>query len=144
MGKKGFTLIELLAVISIMAIIAVIATPNIINMVDNSKKEQFVTDAREMIAQAQYRYRLKNKYGSLFVSEGSCKTITLGNLGYTKFDDADGGSYDLLTTKVKVCENTKEEWSIITKTIKKGTAGRGISRDGGYVLEDDLAKKYVS
>ena len=38
-NKKGFTLIELLAVISILAIIAVIATPNIVTLVDNSKKQ---------------------------------------------------------------------------------------------------------
>ena len=39
-NKKGFTLIELLAVISILAIIAVIAIPNIVTLVDNSKKQE--------------------------------------------------------------------------------------------------------
>lgn len=144
MGKKGFTLVELLAVISIMAIIAVLATPNIVNMVDNSKKEQFVTDAKEMIAKAQYRYRLPNKYGELFVTSGTCQTITLKNLGYTKFDDADGGTYDLDNTKVQVCKNIKEIWSVITKTTKDGEVGRGISDGGNFVSEDKLSKKYVS
>ena len=97
-----------------------------------------------MIAKAQYRYRLPNKYGNLFVTSGSCQTITLGNLGYTKFDDADGGTYDLNNTKVQICTSTKEVWSIITKTTKDGKAGRGISDNGNYVLETNLSKKYVS
>ena len=37
--KKGFTLIELLAVIVILAIIMVIAVPQILNIIDNSRKE---------------------------------------------------------------------------------------------------------
>ena len=51
-NKKGFTLIELLAVISILAIIAVIATPNIVTLVDNSKKQEFVTDAISFTSKA--------------------------------------------------------------------------------------------
>ena len=39
MNKKGFTLIELLAVIVILAIIMVIAVPQILNVIDNSKKK---------------------------------------------------------------------------------------------------------
>lgn len=38
MQKKGFTLVELLAVIVILAVIALIATPNVLNMIEMSRK----------------------------------------------------------------------------------------------------------
>lgn len=38
MNRKGFTLVELLAVIVVLAILAVVATPNIINLLNHSKK----------------------------------------------------------------------------------------------------------
>ena len=49
MNKKGFTLIELIAVVVIMAIIALIATPNIVNMMDRGKKEDYIAYAKEII-----------------------------------------------------------------------------------------------
>lgn len=57
MNKKGFTLIELIAVVVIMAIIALIATPNIVNMMDRGKKEDYVADANEIITKATYMYK---------------------------------------------------------------------------------------
>ena len=42
MNEKAFTLVELIAVVVIMAIIMVIATPNIVNMLDKGKKEDYV------------------------------------------------------------------------------------------------------
>lgn len=41
MDKKGFTLIELLAVIVILAIIMVIAVPQILNVINDSKKKSW-------------------------------------------------------------------------------------------------------
>ena len=43
-NKKGFTLIELLAVIVILAIIMVIAVPQILNVIENSRKNDFYHD----------------------------------------------------------------------------------------------------
>ena len=51
MNKKGFTLIELLAVIVILAIIMVIAVPQILNVIENSRKSAFNSNAK-MIADA--------------------------------------------------------------------------------------------
>lgn len=56
-NRKGFTLIELIAVVVIMAIIALLATPNIIGLLENGKKEEFVADAKEFISKASYQYR---------------------------------------------------------------------------------------
>ena len=51
MDKKGFTLIELLAVIVILAIIMVIAVPQILNVIENSRKSAWESNVK-MIADA--------------------------------------------------------------------------------------------
>ena len=48
MKKKGFTLIELLAVIAILAILVIIALPNVVNLYNNSKKDSFTTELKEI------------------------------------------------------------------------------------------------
>lgn len=94
MNKKGFTLIELIAVVVIMAIIALIATPNIVNMMDKGKKEDYVADAKEIISKATYMYKLE-KYKNKFDSDNSDK-IYLKNINGIDddFKDPYGFSYD--------------------------------------------------
>lgn len=91
MNKKGFTLIELIAVVVIMAIIALIATPNIVNMMDKGKKEDYVADAKEIISKATYMYKLE-KYKNKFDSD----KIYLKNINGIddNFKDPYGFSYD--------------------------------------------------
>ena len=45
-NRKGFTLIELLAVIVILAIIMVIAVPQILNVINNSRKSAWVNSVK--------------------------------------------------------------------------------------------------
>ncbi len=49
-NEKGLTLIELLAVVVILGIIAGIAVPSIGGLIDNSKQDAHVANARQMIA----------------------------------------------------------------------------------------------
>ena len=46
-NKKGFTLIELLAVIVILAVLLAVAIPKVTQYIFNSRKDSFVTTARE-------------------------------------------------------------------------------------------------
>ena len=48
MNKKGFTLVELLAVIAILAILVIIALPNVLKMFNDSKKNSFINEVREV------------------------------------------------------------------------------------------------
>lgn len=150
--KNGFTLIELLAVISILAIIAVIATPNIITLVDNSKKQEFISDASSFASKALYKYKFE-KYDSLFVVNGNCKTITLKNIGITSQTDPDGNNYDLDNSIVKICEETnnglKEKVSYIllkSTTTETDKRVRGIFDNNSSdktVNVENLGIKYV-
>src|SRR5574344_914937 len=48
-NKKGFTLIELLAVIVILGVIMVIAVPAITNYINNSRKDSYISTAKQYI-----------------------------------------------------------------------------------------------
>ncbi|MGN7470665.1 competence type IV pilus major pilin ComGC [Brevibacillus sp. SAFN-007a] len=58
-NERGFTLIELLAVIVILGIIAAIAVPSIGNIIDNSRKDSHIANAR-MIVDATRMYLVNN------------------------------------------------------------------------------------
>ena len=53
-NKKGFTLVELLAVIALLALLMGIAVPNIISTINNSKRNDFLSDTKRMVAKAEY------------------------------------------------------------------------------------------
>lgn len=151
-NKKGFTLIELLAVISILAIIAVIATPNIVTLVDNSKKQEFVTDAISFTSKAVYKYKFE-KYEDLFTVKNNCEIITLRNTGIEAKTDPDGNNYDLDNSIIKICEKEnnglKEKVTyIFLKSIAKesGQRVRGIynnNESDKTVKVDSLGTKDV-
>ena len=151
-NKKGFTLIELLAVISILAIIAVIATPNIVTLVDNSKKQEFVTDAISFTSKAVYKYQFE-KYEDLFTVKDNCKIITLRNTGIEAKTDPDDNNYDVDNSIIKICEKEnnglKEKVTyIFLKSIAKesGQRVRGIynnNESDKTVKVDSLGTKDV-
>ena len=55
-NKKGFTLVELLAVIAILAILVILAIPNVISMVEKSRKSLAETSAKSLISTAKNYY----------------------------------------------------------------------------------------
>ena len=98
MNKKGFTLVELIAVIAIIAIIATLAIPNMISMLNRSKNEKFITDAKQIIAKAKYYY----KNHRTEISDGEEVTLsTLINVQGLKLESSPyGENYDADASKV--------------------------------------------
>lgn len=134
-NNKGFTLIELIAVVTIMAIIALLATPNIISMIDNGKKEQYVSDAKEFISKATYMYKL-DKYKNddkIFEPEGNNHKIFLTNVqDISKTEDPYGYEYQLndsyIVFKLETENNVlKRNTYIYLKSCKTETKEGGVT-----------------
>ena len=147
MKNAGFTLVELLAIIVVLGIIATLATFNVVKMIDNTKKEQFIADAKEMISKAKYKKGLE-KYQDLFTLSGDCKTITAKNSGFNKKNDPDNNFYDLDNSYVKVCLEAKEEvYYVLTSSISNNDkATRRVLNENnalGFVKEKDLSAEFV-
>ena len=53
MNKKGFTLVELLASLAILSIIMLVAVPSTINVLDRSKRQKYISDAKKMVTLAE-------------------------------------------------------------------------------------------
>ena len=106
---KGFTLIELLAVIVIMGVLLMIAVPSVSNYINNSRKNAYITTAKELIRGAT---NLVNSgkldvfdLGTTYYIPSSCiHTETGGESPYGAFDPAyiivqyDGNSFTFYWT----------------------------------------------
>lgn len=101
MKNKGFTLIELLGVIVILAIIMLIAIPNVTSTLENSKKSNYISDAKKMITQTEYALRTSiEKPASTEILK-----VTLADLGTNDLEkDPDGNSYHLTNSYVIVAK----------------------------------------
>ena len=100
--KKGFTLVELLAVIALIAILSGLAVTNILSSINNSKKSQFLLDAKRMVSKAEYLISENRTYRTNAKS-ASGVTFYFSQLNAKgEFQlDADGGSFNS-STYVKV------------------------------------------
>jgi len=93
MNKRGFTLVELLGVIVILSIIMLIAIPNVTSVLERSKKDTYIADAKKMVSLVQYAIRqgTVNK-----PTAGNLEKVTLGTLATSEVEkDPDGYTYDL-------------------------------------------------
>ena len=82
-NKKGFTLMELLAVIVILSVLILLAMPAVLRLMENAKKNAFITESQEILKIANTAYADK-------IAKGETVTeITLEELkteGYTDKD----------------------------------------------------------
>ena len=94
MNKKGFTLVELLAVIAILAILIIIALPNVLKMLNDAKKNSFLTEAKTVYSEVSKKYISESMKGnklSYVSSEDDTKLeITGRDLQYCVFLNTDG------------------------------------------------------
>ena len=75
MNRKGFTLVELLAVIAILALLVLVAVPNVLSMFNKTKKDTFLTEAKNIFKESANKYISDNMHNS---NEGNiyCKSET--------------------------------------------------------------------
>lgn len=84
MNKKGFTLVELLGVVVILSIILIIAIPNITSVMERSKRDNYIADAKKFVSLVEYEIRKGT------VNKPSSTEIYAITLGYLKTMDLNG------------------------------------------------------
>lgn len=152
-NKKGFTLVELLAVIAILAILVIFAVPNVISMVEKSRKSLAETNAKSLVNTAK-NYYMKNEMNGKTIDEidltdpdfeYSGEKVTKGKLTMNK----DGSSYGKMyihgycvsvkssgdVTSEKVDE---ENCNLSPKTITFTIDGNSYKVEEGTTLENFL------
>ena len=124
MNKKGFTLVELLGVVVILAMIMLIAIPNIMSLVERTKKDGYIGDAKKMV------YLVKSEIKKGRVDKPSAeqtKKITLKDLLTKDLEkDKDGYTYDLNKSYVYITRENGNLVYYVQLVSDKGKTYRGI------------------
>ncbi|MFA5602697.1 MAG: prepilin-type N-terminal cleavage/methylation domain-containing protein [Bacilli bacterium] len=136
LNKKGFTLIELLAVIVILAIILIIAIPSVTGLIDDAKKDSFISTARMMKSSA--RLYTSTEESVILPSEAdhviliTADELDMDNMG----NDPDGNAYDTANSYIAIASTTGGTLEYYVTLVSTGTNSRGI-----YMAEIDNLEK---
>jgi type IV pilus assembly protein PilA len=119
MKKRGFTLVELLAVIVILAVTLAIAVPNVLGIIENTRKESFASTGKMMANAAKNVVTSEPKYVPSGPGKGRVipwAALSLDNVS----KDVDGGTYDTANCYVVVVnDNGSYRYFITLKGSKR-------------------------
>lgn len=142
LNNKGFTLVELLAAMVILAAIMVIAVPNIMGILNNSKADAYVEDAKKLLSLAEYKIRANPDLRP--ESVGGCTKLALKYLDNSEFKNApNNGTYDPVKSFVIVTrkedQSGKKQYDYAVTIVEKidGAGTRGISNQAYSDLYND-------
>ncbi len=131
-NNKGFTLVELLAALVILGVLAALALPTVVNLLGNSRDKLYITDAKKLISQAEYKFRVASSEIEK-PEDGECLVLSMVYLDNSDFDNPpNNGEYVREASYVVVKNNGGNfEFSVeLVEEVKKGVfKGVELSRD---------------
>ena len=144
-GNRGFTLIELLATIILLGLLFIYTIPTVVQMVGLNRNKMYVSDAKKLMAQAEYKIRSASSTLEK-PAPNHCIIISLVYLDDSAFDTAPNrGKYvkNASYVVVKNTDNGKLEYSVaIVEQLPKG-GYKGIQLVKGDKLSESNPQKYV-
>ena len=137
MNRRGFTLVELLGVIVILSIVMLIAIPNISAILERSKNDQYISDAKKLISITEYEIRKGNinKPATGEIIKVSLDYLSTGDIE----NDPEGNLYDINKSYVIIVryEGYLKYYVNLVSVNAKGISlvdGEDLSKDGRYKL----------
>lgn len=143
--SKGFTLVELLAAIVILGILMAVSIPLITSLLDNSRNKIYISDAKKLIAQAEYKIKSNNSNIEL-PDEGDCIILSLKYLDSSIFDNApNNGTYKRENSFVivKNIGNNKYDYSTMLVEEFKDGGYKGIELINSTTLNSTNASSHI-
>lgn len=137
MNRKAFTMIEIIFVIVIIGSILLFAIPGVTKMIENSKKDTMIIDAKDMVQKAKiYIMAGKAKYPTY-----NSLTLTLNQIDSRKEikDSPFGGSYKREESFVKIKKQNSEYVFTVTLIDEKGNKIKNV--DSNELNGDDRYTK---
>lgn len=131
-NNKGFTLIELLAALVILGVLSTLALPTVVNLLGNSRDKLYITDAKKLISQAEYKFRVASSEIEK-PDDGECLLLSMVYLDNSDFDNPpNNGEYVREASYVVVKNNGGDyEFSVeLVEEVKKNVfKGVELSKD---------------
>lgn len=142
-NNKGFTLIELLAAIIILGLLTMLGLPTITRVIQGGKDKIYVSDAKRMIAQTEYKIKVNSSSIEL-PSEGSCIVVGLQYLDASDFDSPPNDGTYMLDQSYTIVKNTGRglEYSVrlVEKLKKNGYKGVELSTQTALNVNSGLSR----
>ena len=136
MNRRGFSLIELLSVLVILSVIVLIASPNVVKLIDNSKKSNYIAQVKDFVSKATYMYKLdKYRNDSAYFTKVDDNTyiISLGKIeGIDDYTDAFGYTFDKDNTVITFIEGDNPT-ELKKRVIKVKALSCNTENDGNAV-----------
>lgn len=141
MNNKGFTLVELLTTLVILGILMIVSVPTVIGLIAENEKNTYVSDAKKLIANAEYIVRTTNddNFRKPYITD-HCIVITLAYMESPDFFTAPGGgSYDVDHSFVVVKSQGYNNFLYYASLVEKinDNSYKGVY----FASEADLSKK---
>ena len=144
MNNKGFTLIELLAVMAILGVIATIAYPNVMGIIEGTKKEKVIEDGKAFSSLAKYELTKNSSARDSIDSTGITYSLNELDEKNTISLDPDGNYYDRNNSYIKVYkQNSVISYCIYLDSIKYRLSNNENCVDYSIVTGDN-SKNYVT
>lgn len=150
-NNKGFTLVELLAAIVILGLLVLLGLPRLTDAILRSKDRVYVSDAKKLIAQTEYKVKVNSSIVELPSNDNECIVVGLKYLDASDFDSPPNDGEYLEDQSFCVIKNKEDklEYSarLIEETKKGGFKGVKLSTsssldvDGGLPRVDGFTQK---
>lgn len=144
-NNKGFTLVELLAALVILGVLSLLALPTVINLLGNSRDKLYVTDAKKLISQAEYKFRVASSEIEK-PDDGECLVLSMIYLDNSDFDNPPNNGEYVREASYVVIKNNSGNYEFAVQLVEEVNENsfKGVELTRDIDLDTNSTKHVVS